>query len=343
MFSGRQPQRLVVEVTDTAFDTLPSIEARSRVARDGAPASRADRMKAALQASADLPLSVIPQTFIDRSSSVYTIGSCFAVNIRRVLRERGLSVHPHTDAVELDPDRQHIGRHRNLNHYDTFTIRQEIERALDPGAAGFEPLASKIRSQEGFEPPDGRCYQDAARMHVYGIEPDDVIDLQAKLDACTRQALDTADVIIISLGLIETWRDRATGRHAWASAVGTNAVEDDRVAFHLSTYEENLDNVRWVCRALADHRPEAEIVLTVSPVGLGRTFSGKDITVANTYSKSLLRAVAGAIDLEFPAVHYWPSYEIATRANLFSSDLRHVTDDGVEFIIGRFLEAHAEL
>jgi hypothetical protein len=79
----------------------------------------------------------------------------------------------------------------------------------------------------------------------------------------------------------------------------------------------------------------------VSPVPLGRTFTDDDIVIANGYSKAQLRAVAGQIDAEFDNVIYWPSYEIALRADLFRPDGRHITEDGVRFIMDRFLATHA--
>jgi hypothetical protein len=63
--------------------------------------------------------------------------------------------------------------------------------------------------------------------------------------------------------------------------------------------------------------------------------------VANNYSKSVLRAVAGAIEGEFPHVTYWPSYELAMSTDIYQEDGRHVLPEGVDYIIGSFLAAHA--
>jgi hypothetical protein len=47
---------------------------------------------------------------------------------------------------------------------------------------------------------------------------------------------------------------------------------------------------------------------TVSPVPLYLTFSGEDIIVANTYSKSVLRAACDAVENSREHVDYFPSY-----------------------------------
>jgi hypothetical protein len=45
--------------------------------------------------------------------------------------------------------------------------------------------------------------------------------------------------------------------------------------------------------------PERKVIITVSPVALSRTFSDSDVITANTESKSILRAVAGALSRAF--------------------------------------------
>jgi len=52
-----------------------------------------------------------------------------------------------------------------------------------------------------------------------------------------------------------------------------------------------------------------------------------DVVVANTYAKSLLRAVAQEWTSAHDNVHYFPSYEIvqnSDRAATWEPDLRHV-------------------
>lgn len=65
---------------------------------------------------------------------------------------------------------------------------------------------------------------------------------------------------------------------------------------------------------------------TVSPVPLYLTFSGEDIIVANTYSKSVLRAVCNAVENSRKRVDYFPSYEAVTLSTRFilEKDRRYV-------------------
>jgi hypothetical protein len=86
-------------------------------------------------------------------------------------------------------------------------------------------------------------------------------------------------------------------------------------------------------------------VVTVSPVPLGSTYTAQDVVVANTESKSILRAVAARVCHEFPNVHYFPAYEMcivferSKRNDVYENDGRHVMPETVSEIISSFLEA----
>ena len=91
---------------------------------------------------------------------------------------------------------------------------------------------------------------------------------------------------------------------------------------------------------IAEHFPQKKIIVTISPVALKRTFSGRDIIIANMESKSIFRAVATSISREFSNVIYWPSYEIVLARDVYEEDGRHVTPDGVNAIVDQFLAVH---
>jgi hypothetical protein len=199
------------------------------------------------------------------------------------------------------------------------------------------PGAWPVRFQGGWE----ARWQDPLRHGCVAAAEEGILDVMTKVDTLNRDAIERADAFVLTLGLIETWVDSATGLHAWSSKVRTVSPEPARFSFHLSTYEENLDNVRWICRTLSRRFPGKPIIISVSPVPLLKTYTGWDIVVANTYSKSMLRTVAGAVDIEFADVTYWPSYELCTHADIYKPDGRHVADEAVGHIVTRFLEAHA--
>jgi len=87
--------------------------------------------------------------------------------------------------------------------------------------------------------------------------------------------------------------------------------------------------------------PRAKIILTVSPVPLIATYEDRHVLVSTTYSKSVLRVAAEEISQRNPMCAYFPSYEIITgnytRSEYFDSDLRSVTQEGVDHVMRLFL------
>src|SRR5207249_9460112 len=91
--------------------------------------------------------------------------------------------------------------------------------------------------------------------------------------------------------------------------------------------------------------PNFHILVTVSPVPLMNTFSTMDIVVANTWAKSLLRALAQEWASAHHNVDYFPSYEIvqnSDRATVWEHDRRHVKGAGVQHIMDLFLRNYLE-
>jgi hypothetical protein len=109
----------------------------------------------------------------------------------------------------------------------------------------------------------------------------------------------------------------------------------DRDRFELRVLDVNETQAlldRMVCTLVT--MGVRKIILSVSPVSLEQTFSGRDCVVANSYSKSVLIACSMAISQHYREVEYFPGYEIATaaRADSYEPDQVHVRDDVVELI-----------
>ena len=80
-------------------------------------------------------------------------------------------------------------------------------------------------------------------------------------------------------------------------------------------------------------------MVTTSLVPLLATFTDRNVVVANTYSKSMLRVVAEDFAASRPNVHYFPSYEIVMNSDQGASwtdDGRHVQPEVVKHIMSLF-------
>lgn len=289
-------------------------------------------------------ISLAPNPVIRPDSRIFTMGSCFALEVRQELERRGFGMFPRYSSLRVDPARQKINAlpdRNNLNYYDTFTIRQEFEHALEGRRYGLDdfwrisgrPINSLFRSPVVF--------QDPYRKNVYGIDEDAILDASEQLSSVITEGIEASDVYVITLGLTEAWQNLANGLYV-AGPPGGKAGGAGLCRLRLSTFADNYGNLRRVMDLISANYANRDVLLTVSPVALHRTFSDNDVIVASTESKSILRAVAGQLAREYPRVHYMPTYELFSRHDLFHEDGRHASRDGVEVVFDTLLNAFME-
>jgi len=247
--------------------------------------------------------------FINKNSKIFTIGSCFAVEIRNALQSRSIDVFPKYRDITFDPDEVMIGGlpHReNLNYYNTFSIKQEFEKyhgLWEQDKNDLWNVADKWWNGD-------TVYQDPYRRAVYSRSADTLNEIILEIDRCMAEGIEQSDAFVITLGLIEVWKKKNDGRFACINPGYELGGGDCETEFHLSTYQENYDNLAETIRLIRDIKSDVPIILTVSPVPLNRTFTSNDVVIANMESKSLLRAVAGKVCQDYAGVHYFPSYEV---------------------------------
>jgi hypothetical protein len=89
-----------------------------------------------------------------------------------------------------------------------------------------------------------------------------------------------------------------------------------------------------------------KMILTVSPVPLTATASGRHALTSTIYSKSTLRSIAG-LWADKAYVDYFPSFEIVTNPRMhstaFADNLRSVRDETVEVVMKHFFSEHPTL
>jgi hypothetical protein len=126
---------------------------------------------------------------------------------------------------------------------------------------------------------------------------------------------------------------------------GTIKGEFDPEHYHFQncSYAETRTTLEEALALVRTLRPGVRFLLTVSPVPLTASASGDHVVSATTYSKSVLRAVAGDVRAAWDDVDYFPSYELITsplfRGRFFEQNLRAVTEHGVAFVMRHFLSA----
>lgn len=283
-----------------------------------------------------------PKWALSKSDRIVTAGSCFAQHVGRALRANGFTVLDAEPApVGLDPARHgengfgmYSARYGNI--YTTRQLRQLMDEAWD-GPRDFDAIWTK-----------GDRFHDALRPNVdpKGLaSPQAVKEARAAHLAAVKGVFSQADVFVFTLGLTEAWVHKASGQ-VYPTAPGTVAGLFDPATHGFVNFraaEVRADLVAALSRLKAIN-PDLRVLLTVSPVPLTATASGNHILTASTWSKSVLRAVAGELAEDFPEVDYFPSYEIvtSTRAGVsfFEPNLRQVTEAGVARVMETFTAAH---
>lgn len=282
---------------------------------------------------------------VSKSTRIFTIGSCFAMEIRRQLQANGYRSLPDFSGVQLDLARQFaagIPDNERFVYYDTFTIRQEFDKAFGlwtQDAASYWRVTDRRINSDMKWPV---VFQDPHRKLCFADSLESIESVRGQVDRAISAGIHEADLYIVTLGLIEVWRIKASGRYTCRPPGTAGAGGLQETEFHLSTFEENLENMRHVFRTLFQHYPDRQVILTVSPVALEATHTGGDVVVANMESKAVLRAVAGRICREFGNVHYFPSYEYSIYGNVFEEDGRHVKKQEVANILDFFFNVYGD-
>ena len=285
--------------------------------------------------------TVYPRFKFEKGCLVFTIGSCFARNMEEHLKIAGFSV----PVLEFSvPPEEYAGRPAGvLNKYNAPTILQELDRAARSLAspADFNAIARESLISVG----DGKVVD----LELSGSPPpateERAFERRAEILRLFQRAFDS-DVVVITPGLVETWIDQETGLTIcdWGGAPAIRHLRDRfrfKMLSHDDCYEAMEKSVRLL---LGTGRPEKKIVLTVSPVPLNSSFSGADARLANTYSKSVLRAVAQKLYDTFEAIDYFPSYEmviLSERSCVWEKDNIHVRSDFVGKIAKLMLDTYS--
>jgi len=265
---------------------------------------------------------------IEKGASVFTIGSCFARNVERVLVAAGVNV---PTAAFSAPESEAPGQpNRVLNQYNPGTMLQCVTGAGD------------VPDRRGLYDVGGAVVDCLLATGSRAVDPARAMARRAEISTLYAEGLAASSTVVVTLGLIEVWYDRD-------DALFLNEAPPRAIIRACPGRFEMRRLEGADCEALVSELVERlcdggrrNIVLTVSPVPLQVTFTGGDAVVANAYSKSVLRAAAGRIADAHPNVDYFPSYEIVTSAGLqaFGDDNVHVRPALVEQVIDHMLGAY---
>lgn len=284
-----------------------------------------------------------PKFQLQAQDPVATYGSCFAQHIGRALaaREHTWLITEPLPAPALCPPElakefnYGIFSARTGNIYTTSLLRQWTQWALDPAGTPDEVWEQGGNFIDPFRPqiePGGfRSQADLMKSRLQAV-------------ACFKRSIEQARYFVFTMGLTESWFNAQHG-YEYPMCPGTIAGQysADLHRFCNQTAAQVAEGLRGAVDNMRRINPAIKLILTVSPVPLTATASGQHVLVATTYSKSVLRTVAGEVAASDSDIDYFPSYEIITgtpfEGIFFERNKRSVHPRGVDFVMDNFFGA----
>jgi hypothetical protein len=276
------------------------------------------------------------------SDKIATAGSCFAQHVANYLRTNGFSVmdvEPSPPFLSPETAKEFGYGIYSARYGNIYTVRQLLQLARDAETGAVDERNVWTKGDRFF---------DALRPNIEPTGFDsaqEAIALRGQHLLKVKRLFQRMNVFIFTLGLTEAWIDKRTGR-VFPTAPGTIAGDFDPNVYAFKNFDygeihadfvEFLDLVRaW--------NPALRIILTVSPVPLTATATGNHVLVATTYSKSVLRAVAGSLADAYPNIDYFPSYEMIaspwSKGFFYEANMRAVNTGGVAAVMRVFFDQH---
>lgn len=276
---------------------------------------------------------------ISKSDKIFTIGSCFANNLRLSLEDRGLECYPKINNGSI---LEILGKHSteipswgkydervHHQHYNTKSILQELSLISD----------NKFKcNRDIFFVEKKNIYQCPYRRRFFAETIDELIEARTLFDSIILESLYECNVFILTFGMTETWISSKT-EYTLNAAPGYGGGGGRLSSKFINTnYEQNLENIKNIFSQIKSINTKNKIFFSISPIPLAMTYTDDHILVANSRSKSTLLAAAHEAAKLYDDIIYYPSYEIATsNSNFFSShDGRHADQKEVNKIINNF-------
>ena len=260
---------------------------------------------------------------IDYSSRLAFFGSCFADNISAQFAERKFKVMSNPFGTVYNP----------------ISLASQAKEIA-------EGKVFKDKDVFKDERCDGLWHCWSAHSSLSAHTREECID---KLNAATMQTRDflqKADVVFVTLGTSFVYFLKGNGEPV------SNCHRQDPNLFtrRMISVEEATDAIREIVASIRLLNPNTSIVLTVSPLrhmsdgAHNNTLSKATLQLAVNSAISNVTTVPSASSGTFPAVDYFPSYEIVMDElrdyRFYESDMVHLSRTAEEYIFERMADTY---
>jgi hypothetical protein len=273
---------------------------------------------------------VAPPFALSEDDRFFFFGSCFAREMERALRFRGLTVlstmfavPPHERVVGLDL----------VNTLRVPVIVQELSWAI--GETPF-PLGSLL------EDDDGLWHDLQIHSGIRPVTRERCLERRAELQRYFARIVD-ADVVVVDVSGVDLWYDRQYGLALNAGAPRwALRREPDRFEYHLCDSADLRAALLELRALLARCGGPKRMILMVNPMPLAATFRPGDLKSIETWYRSAVRTVVGELADEFDDIAYVPAFEAVVerpRAEAFGADNIRVREDVIDEVMEAMLRS----
>lgn len=274
-----------------------------------------------------------PRFLLEPGQRIFTIGSCFARGVERALAERGFDIPTlayQVEKREWDGDPTAL-----LNNYVPPAIAPQIRWAFGMERFDIDRHCLEVGRSK---------FLDLQLPNEFRPAPRDFVERRRDIINGIFRTLESSHVVILTLGLIEAWFDTRSG--LYINRTPLKGADPARFELHVLDYNDVTRSLEELVALLGQVCPaDYRLIVTVSPVPLTATFTDADVAVANSYSKSVLRAAVEPLVARHGHVEYFPSYEsvlLTERRIAFGDDQVHVSHGMVRFNVDRMIRRYAK-
>jgi SAM-dependent methyltransferase len=275
---------------------------------------------------------------LKRGAPLFAMGSDFVRDLEKGLTQRGCNVISVDDRLQRPEFTVKPGALRAgfFHRFTPFAMLQEFQQAFGE-AAGWDERSLMVE--------DGDDVIDLNYWDVGGADLSLAATMARRSLAAdmVRKAAD-ADMVVLTLGHAESWIHKTSGFHANRLPAKTLVRLRDEYELHVGSFAETVECLEAIHALIARHRSTPfQFVVAVSPVPLAKTFTARDLIVANMNSKSMLCAAAAEYCGRAVDAHYFPSYETVLYSNpqtAWRPDRTRVAPAMVDHVANGFCEAY---
>ena len=249
---------------------------------------------------------------MDYSSKILMLGSCFSTEIGQILKDYKFNIMVNPFGVLYNP----------------CSIANSVQRLLNCKPFGADEVIQT-------NPTDKSAQKKFASFSHHSSfarhSPDEFVDAANESLSMASAFLETADIVIITLGTAWTFRNISTGK------IVSNCHK--RLATEFKRELLTMEECYSVLLETANSLIGKNIIFTVSPIR-----HLKDTAHGNQISKATLMLAIDKVIQECKWCCYFPSYEIMMDElrdyRYYAEDMIHPSPMAVKYIFEKFKESH---